>query len=106
MECLNDDWAAFAVTGNIEYPVFYQLPYRVLERAKIKKEIHIFFGENECNENKYEIVASGSHRGEQWTSCLEKCVNRLANKEPDSDPHKRALPVANGTGLSPFDGGN
>jgi len=43
---------------------------------------------------------------EQWTSCLEKCVNRLANKKPDSDPHKRALSVANGTGLSPFDGGH
>jgi len=44
MECLNDDWAAFAVTGNIEYPVFYQLPHRVLERAKIKKKYIYILG--------------------------------------------------------------
>lgn len=59
----NNDWlpaeGCDAVTANIEYPVFYQLPYRVLSRQK-----KCIYSANECwgkrSSNETEIVASGT----------------------------------------------
>lgn len=76
----NNDWlpaeGCDAVTANIEYPVFYQLPYRVLSRQKNIYIQQMNVGENEA-QTKPKLL-----RVEQWI--LSLCEPFWLTRKPDS----------------------